>query len=264
MLAEKLKVTAVSYLNTKPLLYGLLHHPVQSEIDLQLDIPSVCAQRLRDGDADLGLIPVAAIPELEQPYIISDYCIGADGAVKTVAIFSEVPMEEMTHLYLDYHSRTSVQLAQVLLREYWKVQPELIPAEPGFEQKIDGTTGAVIIGDRTMGLDERYPYVYDLGTAWKARTGLPFVFAAWVSTRPLDPAFIERFNAALRQGIEHIPQLMFLLPDQHPNFDLRAYFTKNISYQLDRAKKQALYLFLSKLGNTALQSSILESLAIPA
>ncbi|MCB0643071.1 MAG: menaquinone biosynthesis protein [Phaeodactylibacter sp.] len=264
MLAEKLKVTAVSYLNTKPLLYGLLHHPVQSEIDLQLDIPSVCAQRLRDGDADLGLIPVAAIPELEQPYIISDYCIGATGVVKTVAIFSEVPIEEMTHLYLDYHSRTSVQLAQVLLREYWQVQPELIQATPGFEREIGGTKGAVIIGDRTMGLDDQFAYVYDLGAAWKAHTGLPFVFAAWVSTRPLDPAFIERFNAALRQGIEHIPQLMFLLPDRHPNFDLRAYFTKNISYQLDRAKKQALYLFLSKLGNTALQSSILESLAIPA
>ena len=152
MLAEKLKVTAVSYLNTKPLLYGLLHHPVQSEIDLQLDIPSVCAQRLRDGDADLGLIPVAAIPELEQPYIISDYCIGATGVVKTVAIFSEVPIEEMTHLYLDYHSRTSVQLAQVLLREYWQVQPELIQATPGFEREIGGTKGAVIIGDRTMGL----------------------------------------------------------------------------------------------------------------
>jgi chorismate dehydratase len=264
MLTEKLKVTAVSYLNTKPLLYGLLQHPVKDEIDLKLEIPSKCAQSLQEGTVDLGLIPVAAIPQLKTPYIISDYCIGTVGAVKTVAIFSEVPISEMTHLYLDYHSRTSVQLAQILLREYWKVAPKLIQAAPGFEQEVKGRKGAVIIGDRTMGLEGKYPYVYDLGSAWKACTGLPFVFAAWVSTKPLPPQFIARFNDALQMGIEQIPQLMFLLPNPHPDFDLQTYFTRYISYQLDTPKKRALHLFLSKLTGQNIQKTILQSLAIPA
>ena len=104
---KKIKITAVSYLNTKPLLYGLLKSNLAQSVDLQLNIPSVCAQKLLNGEADLGLVPVAILPELQQPQIISDYCIGTVGAVKTVAIYSHVPIEKVESLYLDYHSRTS-------------------------------------------------------------------------------------------------------------------------------------------------------------
>src|SRR5690606_25131179 len=105
---------------------------------------SECARKLAEGEVDLGLVPVAVIPEIKNPTIISDYCIGTVGTVKTVCIFSQCPIEEMTHLYLDYHSRTSVELVQVLLREHWRLSPKLIAATPGFEEKISGTTGAVI------------------------------------------------------------------------------------------------------------------------
>jgi chorismate dehydratase len=237
---DKIRVTAVSYLNTKPLLYGLFKSPVAAELDLQLDIPSICAEKLRSGQADLGLVPVAILPELTQAYIVSDYCIGAEGAVKTVCIYAEKPLEELKTIYLDYHSRTSVELARILVREYWKVGAELLPAKPGFENKIQGDTGALLIGDRTMGLESKYPYVYDLGEAWLQHTGLPFVFAAWVSTKPLDPAFIQRFNAALKTGLDYIP-----------DFDLSTYFTKYISYPLTQGKKEALRLFLEKINPEA-------------
>ncbi len=245
---RKLKVTAVSYLNTKPLLYGLVHSPVARQIDLKLDIPSICAKRLKEGDAGLGLVPVAVIPELDTPHLVSDYCIGTVGAVKTVAIYSERPLEEVEELYLDHHSRTSVELTKLLLRDYWQASPELVPATDGYIDTLGGARAGLVIGDRTIGLEDRFPYVYDLGDAWLQHTGLPFVFAAWVSNEPLDPEFVKDFNEAMRQGIAHIPELMYLLPSPHPRFDLEEYFTRHISYGLDGEKRKALARFLEAVS----------------
>lgn len=258
---SKIKVTAVSYLNTKPFLYGIFKSPVAEMIDLQLDIPSVCAQRLLDGDADLGLVPVAVIPSLQSPHIVSDYCIGSTGAVGTVGLYADRPVEELEQVYLDHHSRTSVELVQILLRDYWKVSPDLLPATDGYIQRIKGRTGGLVIGDRTIGLDKKHPYVYDLGTTWQQLTGKPFVFAAWVSLHPLDPAFLNQLNLALQRGLQEIPQLIYLLPSPTPGFDLKEYYTRFISYELDESKKAGLRLFLHKLGYN-MPESILKSLAV--
>jgi chorismate dehydratase len=257
---KKIRITAVSYLNTKPLLYGLLKSDLAQRIDLQLNIPSVCAQQLLTGEAELGLVPVAVLPELRQPRIISDYCIGTVGAVKTVAIYSHVPIEKVETLYLDYHSRTSVALSKILMREYWKLSPAFLRASEGYINDIQGTTAGLVIGDRTIGLEKRFPYVYDLGDIWMKHTGLPFVFAAWVSTKPLPDAFIKAFNAALKSGLDAIPELMFLLPTPVPDFDLEAYFTNYISYHLDHDKRKALSSFLSKMS-VPVQASLAASLS---
>lgn len=243
---NKIKISAVSYLNTKPMLFGLVKSELNEQIELKLDIPSVCADKLMRGEADLALVPVAIIPKLNNPKIVSDFCIGTVGAVKTVCIYSQVPIEEMTHLYLDFHSRTSVELAQVLMKEYWEISPVLLKAEAGFEEKITGTTGAVVIGDRTMGLEDKFSYIYDLGEYWLKHTGLPFVFAAWVANRELPAEFLEKFNTALKNGVAAIPELMLLLPEKG-NFDLEEYFTHHISYDLDDKKREALALFLQKM-----------------
>ncbi|MEO0340453.1 MAG: menaquinone biosynthesis protein [Bacteroidota bacterium] len=244
---SKYKATAVSYLNTKPLLYGLVTNPVLDLIELQTDIPSVCADKLINRAVDLALIPVAAIPSVPNAEIISDYCIGTKGTVKTVCIYSDRPIEEVEVLHLDYHSRTSVALTKILLEEYWQVSPLLIDASPGYIDKIQGGTAGLVIGDRTIGLEEQFAYVYDLGEIWEKHTGMPFVFAAWVSNRQLDKSFIEQFNAALAHGLDHINELMLILPSPAPGFDLKAYFTHYISYELDRPKRKALDLFLTKL-----------------
>ena len=258
---RKLKVTAVSYLNTKPLLYGLFEKGMDEYLDLSLDIPSECARKLKTGEVDLGLVPVAIIPELTDPYLISDYCIGADGAVATVCILGECPIEEMTHIYLDHHSRTSIELAKILLREHWKIEPELLPAFPGYENEIKGKVGGVLIGDRVIEREGQFAFSYDLAEVWKAHTGLPFVFATWVSNQPLDSFFIEKFNEALAAGIAHIPQLVLLLPKPHTGFDLQEYFTKHISYELNEGKRRALKLFLEEMG-TAIPPSLAKGLAL--
>ncbi len=254
----KIKVTAVSYLNTKPLLYGILNSPIADQIDLQLDIPSVCAEKLNSGEADLGLIPVAAIPELESPEIVTDYCIGTNGSVKTVCIYGDCPIHEMETIYLDYHSRTSVELTKLLLKDYWKLNPKLIPAKPGFQKYIGRKTGGLIIGDRTIGMEEQYSFVYDLGDIWKDHTGLSFVFAAWVSNRPLPTDFVKSFNEAMRKGVEAIPQLIFILPQQ--DFDLESYFTHNISYDLDTKKRESLSIFLNAISGGVLPETTKNSL----
>jgi chorismate dehydratase len=254
---KKLKVTAVSYLNTKPFLYGLLKEGLHEKIDLQLDIPSRCAEKMRTGEAQLGLIPVAAIPEIAGAQIVSDYCIGTVSAVKTVCIYANQPIQQLSHLYLDFHSRTSVELTKILLRQYWKIDPILIPAKEGYISKISDKVGGLVIGDRTIGLEHQFEYVYDLGEMWEKLTGLPFVFAAWVSTVPLSSKFIATFNKALKVGLMSIPDLLYLLQAPHPDFDLATYFNQYISYELDEKKKTAMRLFWREMAvNTKYEHQI--------
>ncbi len=248
------RLVAVSYLNTKPLLYGLLRSPLSDRLRMDLAIPSECARRLAEGEAEIGLVPVAILPELAHYQIISDYCIGADGEVATVCVYGDVPLEQMTHIYLDHHSRTSVMLTRLLLEEYWRHEVTFLDAEDGYIDHINGPVGGLVIGDRTIGLHKRFRYVYDLGAAWKAHTGLPFVFAAWVTTQKLSPAFIDEFNAALKEGLDHLPQLKLLLPSPHPDFKLEDYFTRHIDYALDAGKREALERFLKYVAATSVAS----------
>ncbi len=247
---RKYNIVAVSYLNTKPLLYGLFKTGLEERIRLRLEIPSKCADLLISGEADMGLVPVATIPHLSTPKIMSEFCIGSTGPVKTVCVAGDVPVEKMETIYLDFHSRTSVELVKLLLKDHWKVNPKLVHAHQGFESKIQGKIGGLIIGDRAIGLDEEYEYVYDLGAVWDQYANLPFVFAAWISNNEIEEDFLEDFNRAMAVGIDYIPQLMYLMPRPNPNFDLEAYFMQNISYQLDEEKQKGLTKFLTHLGVT--------------
>lgn len=243
---KKIRVAAVSYLNTKPLLYGIKRHPVLNEIELIEDYPSKIAQMLIDDEVDVGLIPVAATLRLKEWNIIGNYCIGSNGAVASVCIFSQVPMEEIKKVYLDYQSRTSVNLARVLLKEYWMKDVELNNASgEDFRNQIEGTTAGVIIGDRALEQRSRSKYIYDLGEAWKQYTGLPFVFAAWIANKKLPEEFIASFDEANALGLEHINEVIKENPFTH--FDLRQYYTSCIQYKLDERKRKGLELFLEKL-----------------
>jgi len=218
---------------------------VKNDIVLVPDYPANLARSLINGDIDMGLVPVAVIPQLEKWWLVGDYCIGAEGAVASVCIFSEVPIDKVTRVYLDYQSRTSVELAKILLKEYWQVSPELVHASAGFEDNIRGTEAALVIGDRSLQQRKISTCIYDLAEAWKNHTGLPFVFAAWVSNTPLDESFVNSFNAANEYGVQHISEVIAGLDNQL--FDLEEYYRKYISYRLDMQKRKALDLFLQYL-----------------
>jgi chorismate dehydratase len=243
---KKIRVAAVSYLNTKPLMYGIRNHPVINEIELVEEYPARIAQMLLNDEVDVGLVPVAVIPKLKEWHIVTDYCIGARREVASVCIFSEVPMEAIEEVYLDYQSRTSVNLAKILLREYWKKDVILINATgEDYRDKIKSTTAGVVIGDRALEQRSRSTFIYDLAAAWRDYTGLPFVFAAWISNKELPAAFIQLFNEANKLGVENAKYVARYL-DYKP-YDLRTYYTKNIDYILDEPKQEGLKLFLSKL-----------------
>jgi chorismate dehydratase len=240
---NKIKVGIVNYLNTKPLIYGIQQADVAGRLLLIEDYPANVARMLMEGRIDVGLVPVAVIPQLKESHIITDYCIGCTGPVASVAIFSEVPVEKIEKVLLDYQSRTSVALAKVLLRKYWKIEPELIDTKSDYRASIKGTTAGVVIGDRALEQRKVSPYIYDLGEAWIDFTGLPFVFAAWVSNTPLPEDFITAFNAANKLGLENIDKAVADNP--YPVFDLHAYYTKHISYELTPEKRKGLEKFLS-------------------
>lgn len=246
-LSKKIRVGAVSYLNTKPLLYGLQHHDVFESIELIEDYPANLAIALQDNAIDIGLIPVAVMPDLAESYIISDYCIGATGPVASVCIFSQVPIESIQTVYLDYQSKTSVNLARILLKNYWKQDVLLLEAPSNFMDLIDGSTAAVIIGDRALEKYNSYAYRYDLAEAWINYTGKPFVFATWVANKPIDEVFIANFNEANKLGLKNIDTVVEQLSHNYNSYDLHTYFTKNISYTLDAAKKEGMAQFLSLL-----------------
>ncbi|WP_257668197.1 menaquinone biosynthetic enzyme MqnA/MqnD family protein [Parapedobacter tibetensis] len=232
---EKVRVSAVSYTNTLPFIYGLQHSEIISQIELSLDIPSVCAHKLINNQADLGIVPVAALLDIPSPTIVSEYCLGASGAVNSVFVFSEKPIDKINTLRLDSQSRTSNGLAQILFRHYWKREVTVV---------IEGEADAYVeIGDRTFGKQQAHPYAYDLAWHWKAFTGLPFTFAAWVANKPLPLSFIRAFNEALAYGLDQREALLEKLPPRL-DFDYRKYLMEDIDYQYSDAKKSAVAEFL--------------------
>ena len=232
---SKIRVSAVSYTNTKPFIYGLHHSGIAlNDMELSLDIPADCAAKLIEDKADIGLVPVAALLKIPDYHIVSDYCIGAITAVNSVFIFSDKPITEVKTLRLDTQSRTSNALARVLLKHYWKLQPEI----------TEGAADAFVeIGDRTFGKKDEYPFTYDLAEEWIKFTGLPFAFAVWASNKPISQEFISKFNTALHYGLKHRNEVIAELP-AHPKFDLDDYLMHRIDYALTDKKKEALKLFL--------------------
>lgn len=240
------RISAVSYLNTKPFLHGLEISPVK-DISLSLDIPSECARKLLENEVDLGLIPVAVIPQLKEAHILPGYCIGADGPVESVKLYSQVPLAEIKTIFLDYQSRTSVTLARVLANEYWKISPEWKKAQAGFESEISGTTAAVVIGDRTFTLNGTFNYEFDLAEEWKKLTGLPFVFACWVSNKVLEKDFISAFSSALEAGLRDISKVIEEESPKYLPFDVEKYLLKSLNLRLDKQEEIAIGLFLAKM-----------------
>ena len=247
---ELLKISAVSYLNTIPFVYGIQRSGLLKDYRLDLDIPSLCAEKLKNGVVDVALIPVGALNDLVSFEFITDYCIGAVSTVKTVLLLSHKPLHEITEIGLDYDSRTSVQLVKVLAKYQWKIAPAWKNLMPGQASQDPGMEAIVAIGDKTFGLVKKYPYCYDLAEEWIRLTSLPFVFAVWVTTKKLPESLQNDLNSALEYGVGHIKETLEFFKDKLPaEEDCQSYLEKNISYTFDERKKEGLALFLKYLQN---------------
>lgn len=237
---NKIRVSAVSYTNTYPFLNGIRKSKVMEQIDLSVDYPSACAQKVIDDQADIGIIPTAALLSLPEYYINTDFCIGTEGAVDSVFIFANKPIEEVRTFRLDKQSRTSNGLARILIKNYWKQEVELVT-----DESVE-PDAYVLIGDRTFGKKNAVPYVYDLGKEWFNFTGLPFAFALWVSNKKLPTTFVEQFNEALAYGVEHATDVIAGLPE-FEGFDYTKYLTQHLNFHLTDKKREAVQLYLRYL-----------------
>jgi chorismate dehydratase len=241
---QKISISVVAYANSLPFVYGLLHTKFSDKIDVQIDIPSICADKLINNSVDISLVPAAELLRLNNCEIVSDLCIGANNFVKTVILASDCPLNEIEEIYLDYQSRTSVVLVKVLAKHYWNIKPKWIAAKPGYETNvIKGKTGAVIIGDRAF--SAKANHIADLSHEWNNFTHKPFVFAVWLTQKNLPQELINEFNQALLYGVEHARDAVKVYNKTPLNdYEIYDYLQKNINYQFDNEKNKALKLFL--------------------
>lgn len=246
---EKTRVSIVSYLNSKPFLYGLKNSVISKEIDLSLDIPSKVAAKLLFNKADVGLIPVAGLIDLDDYQVIGDYCIGSVGKVKTVVLASDVPLDEIETVLMDYQSRSSVLLTKVLAKFYWKKNFKWENTCNDFQHvSIHGSTAGIVIGDRVFEIENNFRYIYDLSEEWYNFTKLPFVFAVWAANKKVTVAFEMAFNRALALGIENMQEIISQEQNNYPGVDISDYFAQNISFELDSEKKKGMKKFLELAG----------------
>jgi chorismate dehydratase len=247
---NKIRITAVSYINTYPFLYLLkrLNSPL---FDLTVDYPAECARKLVADKADIGLIPVATLGNIPNGKIITDYCIGADGAVNTVALLSNSPIEDIDTIYLDYQSRTSVNLMKLLAREYFNKEFIWVDTKPGFENyNLKDNEGMVVIGDRVFVTESRFSYKYDLPEEWKKHTGLPFIFAAWITNKDIPQPFIDTLNNCFKdinQSFEKSVET-FHKDSAIDNNTVLNYLKNDIVYRKTSDMEYAMHLFITKLA----------------
>lgn len=244
-----INISVVSYLNTLPFIFGLKKTDIIHQIKLNLDYPALCAKKLLSNEVDIALAPVSILTKHDNLNIISDYCIGSDGEVDTVCLFSNSPIENIDTIYLDYHSKTSVQLLKVLLKEYWLSNAKLVKLNDHDALILKTNEAELVIGDRAFQKKKLYNHTYDLSLVWKKMTGMPFVFACWMTNKELDKFFLESFNFALSSGVDEIEYVIRNTQDSfsHRGASIRDYLINKISYTFDNNKKQSLSIFLDKI-----------------
>ncbi|MDD2491202.1 MAG: menaquinone biosynthesis protein [Bacteroidales bacterium] len=240
----KVRVSAISYLNTAPFVYGLENHPVSRMIELEFVPPSVTATKVISGEADLGLVPVAAIPYISNPFIVSDYCIGAEGSVASVLLCSGRRIEEIEKINLDTESRTSVLLTRILCKNFWKIAPDFVDFN-FLESHLDENESYILIGDKALLNASRFKYVYDLAEVWMAYKQLPFVFACWTANKELPESFLKSFNEALTMGINNVEKSVERFAGQFERDYALNYLKNNISYNFTADKRKGLSEFWS-------------------
>lgn len=241
----KCKVAIVSYKNTLPFLYGLEHHQDHKNFVVELLNPAACSHAFANGDKDIALVPVAFLEDRDDYNIISDYCIGSNGPVNSVAILSNQPIAKLNRIILDNHSMTSNRLCKILFRHHWNKQVDF--SKEDVSDGIDNLPldeGVLMIGDKVFSHQGKFIFKYDLGEVWKEMTGLPFVFAVWIAKTNVSNQTISSFNNILSYGVSNIDNI--LKATSFDNFDLEEYLKVNLEFNFSSDNKKGLEFFLNK------------------
>lgn len=244
----KLRVSAVSYLNTTPLVWGMLHGPQAGLFDLDFRVPAGCADQLAAGAADIGIVPSFELTRQDLE-VLPGAGIACHGAVRSILLISSRPAAEIRTLAVDSSSRTSVELVRVILQRRYGAEPESIPHAPDLEAMLRIADAALIIGDPALRIEPALlPYhVYDLGAEWVEMTGLPMVFAVWAGRKGVvTPRVVEAFRDSCRYGRERLDEIVASesARREFPAALVREYLTRHIVHELGLREYQGMELFL--------------------
>jgi chorismate dehydratase len=244
-----LRVSAVSYLNTWPLIWGFQHGPEQGLFDFRYDLPAQCAAALENGEADIGLVPSAELDRLGLDFF-TDVGIACEGPVRSILLISRVPFDAIRTLAVDSGSRTSVALTRIILNERYRCTPEFFARDPQLDRMLADADAALVIGDPALRLEpEALPMrTLDLGQEWVAWTGLPMVFAVWAG-RPatLRRTPSEAFVRSFEWGCGHMNEIVLQAAAERgfPEGLVRDYLTTHIQYRLGPEHLEGLARFRS-------------------
>lgn len=251
---SRLRISAISYLNTAPLMWDF-EHSARTEIlnqrfEIDYTIPSRCAGMLAEGSADIGIIPVAAYAAIPDLVILPDVAIASKNAVRSILLVGKKPLEQIATVALDSSSRSSAALIQVLFAHHWKRKVRFSPAEPQLESMLAGCDAALLIGDPALQVDRSRYLTWDLAEEWRSFSGKPFVFAFWAMraaavSEEESGAVAEVFRHSRDEGLRHVPEIS---RQWAPRLSLttdviESYLTQNIHYALDTENVQGMELF---------------------
>ena len=248
-----LRVSAIRYLNTAPLMWDFEHGSRSPELRrhyrLDYTIPSRCAQMLAEGSADVGIIPVAAYATIPGLRIVPDVAIASKGAVRSILLISQRPLDQIQTVALDSSSRTSAALVQVLLRMQNR-DVRFAPAEPNLDAMLRKHDAALLIGDPALQVDRREYETWDLAEQWRNLTGKPFVFAFWAvrddgAAEDELARVAEVFRESRDEGLRHVPEIVEQWSPKLsiPRGAVHSYLTENINYYLDSESISGMKLF---------------------
>lgn len=258
---RRLRISAISYLNTAPLMWDFEHGETGRQFDVSYTLPSACAHALADGTADIGIIPAAAYAQIPGLQVLPEVAIASRRAVRSILLVSRVPVEKIRTVALDTSSMTSVALIKILFEKWLGGGRTFFPMAPNVEKMLAAHEAALVIGDPALKVDRSRYLTLDLAEQWIRRTGKPFVFAFWairgVALREADPAL--DLAAIFRDSRDHGLQpsnLNQIAREWAPRLglseaDIRAYLTENIHYQLDAgclAGLQLFYRYAAEIG----------------
>ncbi len=248
---------AVSYLNTVPLVWGMLHGSGPEDgrdvFDLRFALPSACADQIASGDADIGIVPVIEMARQKLEYFPGTG-IACHGPVRSILLISKVPFRQIRTLATDAGSRTSVQLARIILAEKFGVTPRLISRPADLASMLGEADAALLIGDAALRVDpEKLPFeTLDLGGEWVSMTGLPMVFAVWAGRRQIvEQRYSSAFDNSCRYGLAHIDEIVRSesVTRDFPEALVRQYLTSRIVFELGVRDHAGLALFLERAAN---------------
>ena len=240
---------AVSYLNTVPLVWGLLHQPeLQNVFDLRFAVPSACADQLASGETDIGILPAIEMARQNLDYF-PETGIACYGPVRTILLTSKVPFDQIETLATDSGSRTSVMLARIILAHKYGAEPELISLAPDLEPMLAQADAALLIGDAALHVEpDHLPYAtLDLGEEWTNITGLPMVFAVWAGRREqMQPDYGAALAASYQYGRDHMDAIVAHEAPARglPESVVHEYLTRHIVFELDEKAHRGLQLYL--------------------